>query len=128
MQLTDADWKIMMIVWKRSPASARDVHEALHSETQWAYTTVKTMMDRLVEKGALRSRLRGNQSLYEPIISESDSKKSAIRALVDRAFAGTMGPLVHHLITEEKLSSKERDELLQMLKKAEKLKSTDTKG
>ncbi len=108
MQFSDAEWKIMRAVWQRHPASARDVLNALASETAWAYTTVKTFMARMVEKGALKVRMRANTSLYEPLITESQARRSAIRSLLDKAFDGTAAPLMSFLLEDEKLSRKDR--------------------
>lgn len=100
MQLSEAEWRVMSPVWAKGEASARDVLEALSPGTEWAYTTLKTMMDRLVEKGALRARKRGNVTLYEPALSRVAATKSALRALVDRAFGGAFPPLVRFLVDE----------------------------
>lgn len=115
MKLSDAEWTVINVVWERSPATARDVLERTEAETGWAYTTVKTLLSRLVEKGALRVRKRANTSLYEPLISRQDARRSALRALLDRAFDGTFGGLLQHLIADEKLSGKDRERLRSML-------------
>ena len=115
LQLSEAEWKVMHAVWDCTPATARDVLDVLADETGWAYTTVKTMMTRLVEKGALKSSMRGNTSVYEPALSRSKARTSALRGLLDRAFGGTMGSMVHFLVEEEKLSKKERREILRRL-------------
>ena len=105
----------MHAVWDCAPATARDVLDALGDETDWAYTTVKTMMTRLVDKGALRTSMRGNTSVYEPALSRKNARASALRGLLDRAFGGTLGSMVHFLVEEEKLSKKERREILRRL-------------
>src|SRR4051812_43864243 len=115
MQLSDAEWKVMNAVWEKQTASARDVLECLEDETGWAYTTVKTMLARLVEKGALKVRLRANTSLYEPILTRRQARRSAVRALATRAFDGAFGPLLHFLVSEQ-LSPRQREELLRLLK------------
>ncbi len=116
MKLSDTEWTVINVVWERSPASARDVLELTEAETGWAYTTVKTLLSRLVEKGALRMRKRANTSLYEPLVSRKDARRSAVRSLLDRAFDGTFGGLLQHLVTDEKLSKKDRDKLKAMLR------------
>ena len=108
MQLSEAEWRVMAVVWERHPASVRDVLEALEGETGWAYSTVKTMLTRLTEKGALSVRKRANTSLYEPLVSQGEARRSAVHSLLDRAFDGTFGSLVHHLLDEHKLSKKDR--------------------
>lgn len=115
LKLSDAEWTVMRAVWARTPASARDVLEHAEGETEWAYTTVKTLLARLVEKGALSMRMRGNVSLYEPRVTMRQARIAALRSLVDRAFDGTFGTLLQHLIAEEKLSPRDRAALARMI-------------
>ena len=119
MRLSDAEWKVMTAVWTSHPAAVRDVLEALPADTGWAYSTVKTMLARLVDKGALAMSKRGNTSLFEPLISRQEARRSAVRSLAEKAFGGAFGSLVHHLLDEEKLSGRERAELREMLREAE---------
>ncbi|MEM7308264.1 MAG: BlaI/MecI/CopY family transcriptional regulator [Planctomycetota bacterium] len=115
MKLSDAEWTLMHVLWERSPASARDVLEATEAETGWAYSTVKTMLDRLVDKSALRARKRANTLLYEPAVTRDAARGTAVRALLEKAFDGTLGSLVHHMLSEERLSRRERARLRELL-------------
>lgn len=105
----------MTVVWKHSRVVAREVLEAVEPQTGWAYTTVKTLMSRLVEKGALTARKRGNTILFEPLITRYQARRTAVRSLIERAFDGTFGSLVQHMIAEEKLSPEDRSTLERML-------------
>ena len=111
MALTDAEWKVMRCLWDKSPATARELCDRL--ETGWAYTTVKTFLDRLVEKGAVRARRRGQKDVYTPAWKEADARRAAVRALAAKAFDGAVGPMVHFLVG--KLSAKEREEVRRLL-------------
>ena len=111
MQLSDAEWKVMTCLWRKAPGSARDVLETLGDETEWAYTTVKTMLTRLAEKGAVKEAAAGNVALYTPAVTQRTARRAALRALVERAFGGTFGAFVHHLVADEKLSAADRREL-----------------
>jgi BlaI family penicillinase repressor len=117
-ELSDAEWKVIRALWRRHPASARDVLEELHGETRWAYSTVKTLLARLVAKQAAAVRLRANTSLYEPLITEAEARRTEVRLLIDRAFGGASVPLLRFVLTEEKLSAKDRAELREMLERA----------
>jgi predicted transcriptional regulator len=119
MRLTDAEWTLMNALWERSPATAREIGERLPEDVSWAYTTIKTMLSRLVAKGALEERKRGNTSLYEPIVTREKARRSALRSLVERAFGGAVEPLVHHLVEERTLSRRDRDELIRILSEEE---------
>lgn len=106
----------MNAVWAQSPASARDVLERVEAETGWAYSTVKTLLARLVEKGALGEHKRANTSIYEPLVTRRQARRSALRALLDTAFDGAFGSLMQHMVADEKLSKKDRRRLAEMLR------------
>lgn len=110
--LTDAEWKVMRLLWEKSPATARDLVTRL--DTGWAYTTVKTFLDRLVAKGAVRARKRGATVAYSPVLTRAGARRAAVRALAAKAFDGAVGPMVHFLVG--KLSAKERAEVRRMLR------------
>jgi BlaI family transcriptional regulator, penicillinase repressor len=117
--LSEAEWKVMRCLWRRHPASARELLVTLHAETGWAYTTLKTVLTRLVEKGAVSERKRANASQYEPLVAEVDARRSAVRSLVDRAFDGTFGSLVHFMFDAEGLTAKDRAALAKLLPELE---------
>lgn len=115
MKLSDSEWIVMRAVWGQDPVSARDVLERTGQETGWAYTTVRTILERLVDKGILQVSKRANTSLYEPLLSRKQAQHSALRSLLDRAFDGTFGSLLQHLAAEEHLSKKDRERLVRIL-------------
>jgi predicted transcriptional regulator len=116
VKLNDSEWQIMQVVWEHAPVSARDVLERVEAETAWAYSTVKTLLARLVEKGALSARKRANTSLYQPLIERADARREAVKSLVDRVFDGAFGSLLQHLVADEKLSKRDREKLSRLLK------------
>ncbi len=120
MGLTKAEWQIMNALWKDYPASVRDIMENLDGDIDWAYTTVKTMLDRLAKKGVIKVNKKRNVSMYEPIASQEKTRQAAIKSFVNQAFDGAIGTLMHHIVAEEELSRKEREELMRILKEEEK--------
>ena len=119
MKLSDAEWTVMNATWDHAPVSGRDVLEAVQKETDWAYTTVKSLLARLVDKGALRMRKRANTSYFEPLITRDQARRSALRSLLEKAFDGAVGSLVQHMITAERLSPKDRRALAEMIAEME---------
>ncbi len=115
MKLTPAEWKLMHAAWKAHPATARGIADRLPGENKWAYTTIKTMLTRLVTKGALAERKEGNTSLYEPLISRRKARAIALQALASDAFDGTFGALMHFMVAQEKISPAERRRLKELL-------------
>ena len=105
--MTEAEWKVMREVWDHAPATARDVVKGLGSSSSWAYTTVKTLLTRLVAKGALCERMEGNTAVYEPLLSEAEARRSAVRDVIERAFGGSLAPMVRYLVDEEELTARD---------------------
>ena len=122
MKLTEPEWLIMNVLWERHPARARGVFERLPVSVNWAYTTVKTILDRLAEKRAIEKSKKGKIAYYEPLLSRRQARKTALRMLLDQAFDGAFGPMMHFLVEDEKLSAKEREELIQILTRKSSMK------
>ena len=119
MRLTDAEWQIMNALWKQYPATAREIAENLHGETQWAYTTIKTLLARLAAKNAVSEQKRGNTSVYEPLVSLKKARRTALRTFLNQAFDGAVEPLLNFLAEERKLTHKQREELAKILQNEE---------
>jgi len=117
--LTPAEWRIMNCVWESAPVSVREVHAQLQAQTDWSYSTVKTLMSRLVEKQVLEAELRGNVNYFQPRASRQQARQSAVGHLLESAFNGGVAGLVQHLISERRLKPRELDELRQLLKDAD---------
>jgi BlaI family transcriptional regulator, penicillinase repressor len=115
MKLTDAEWKIMDVLWDEHPLTAREIMDRAQSDVDWAYTTVKTMLSRLQSKEAVRAVVRGNTNFYEPITTREEARHTEISSVAKRAFDGALGPLMHFLVSERELSDDDRDKLLTLL-------------
>jgi len=120
MKLSKSEWQIMNALWQKNPATARELMDKLPSGVKWAYTTVKTMLNRLVEKKVLAEHKQGNTSLYKPLITQRKARLNAFKSLLDQAFNGATGPLVHFLIEEQTLSDKQKQEILNVLQEKNK--------
>ena len=115
MKLSDAEWQIMNALWVKHPATARQISTRLPAGVNWAYTTIKTMLTRLVEKEAVSERKEGNTSIYEPVLTRQKARRRALHTLANQAFDGAFGPLMHFLLEDQKLTPKQRQELMQTL-------------
>ena len=114
-QPSDAEWKVLHALWARRKASARELLDDLSAEG-WAYTTLKTMLTRMEQKGLVRETRRGNVALYQPAIERRNAQRDALATLVERVFQGASGPLIAHLVGDKQLSSAERKALEAKLK------------
>jgi BlaI family transcriptional regulator, penicillinase repressor len=115
MVLTNAEWQIMNSLWEKHPATARGIAGRLPKDVKWAYTTIRTLLARLIEKGAVHEYKEGNTSLYEPILTRDNARRSALATLVNQAFDGAYGPLMHFLVNDQSLTAKQRQALAKML-------------
>lgn len=105
----------MRAVWAGSPANARDVLERVEVATGWAYTTVKTLLQRLVDKGALRVHKRRNTSVYAAVLQPVAARRSALQSLLRSAFEGSFGTLLQHLVADQPMSAADRRQLEALL-------------
>lgn len=116
-QLTEAEWEIMKVVWKKEPCAAGTVQESLAADRSWAYSTVKTTMDRMVEKGFLEIGKIRNLQLFKSRISEIDAKRGEFRKMLKRAFDGALTPMMQFLVEHEGLSKEEASQLRMLVNK-----------
>ena len=117
LELFESEWAILQKVWEHEPCAAPTVKEALEGEREWAYTTVKTMMDRMVKKGLLKTKKVRSIYLYSSAVTQSEARKSEITRTLQRAFDGTFTPLMQFLIENDQLSEEEYNRLEKLIKK-----------
>lgn len=114
-QITSAEFQVMDILWDKSPIAAADVAERLEKETGWSLKTVKTLLSRLVDKGAVATEPDGRRYLYRPKVSRADYAQKETRKLADQLFGGRAAPLVAHLAEGKGLSAEDMRDLEQLL-------------
>jgi BlaI family transcriptional regulator, penicillinase repressor len=110
-QPSDGEWKVLNALWRKHPANARELLDVLAADTGWAYTTLKTMLTRMEEKGFVRTQMRGNTAWYLPAVERRSAQRSAVRSFLERVFEGAAGPLLAQLADDESLTAAERKKL-----------------
>ena len=115
MKISGAELEVMNVLWRQPGLGAVDVFEALEDHKDWNIRTVKTLLARLVEKGALATEQQGRRYLYSPLVAQRDYKARAARQFVDRVFSGRAAPLVAHLAESEGLTEQDIAELEALL-------------
>ncbi len=116
-ELTEGEWAIIQAVWKNEPCAAPTVQEKLETKKNWTYSTVKTMMDRMVTKGLLKTERIRNLILYRSVVTKIQAQKGEIMRTVKRAFNGALTPMMQFLLNNHKLSQKQLNELERLIKK-----------
>jgi BlaI family penicillinase repressor len=120
IEVTEAEWEILNIVWEKEPCAAGTVQEALIDRKDWAYTTVKLTMNRMVKKGFLEIEKIRNLHLFRACISRAEARRGELRKMLDRAFGGALTPMLKFLIEHEGLSVEETAELRELVKQSRK--------
>lgn len=115
MQISDAESVVMDVLWKRNPLSADEVMAALSGQQDWQEATVKTLLNRLLKKGAIDAKKDGRRYLYAPVLQREAWVQGESESLLDRVFGGRVAPLVAHFSEQRKLSRKDIAELRKLL-------------
>jgi BlaI family penicillinase repressor len=114
-EILETEWDILDALWGAERATAREVADALQDKRGWAYSTVKTLLDRMVEKGLVGARQVGSVWEYTPALPRQKAQRLAWRRFVDVAFGGAVSPTLAFVAKESKLSKQQRAELRALL-------------
>ena len=101
--ISEAESRVMEVLWTRAPLSADEVVAALADSTDWHEKTVKTLLNRLLRKGALHHERDGRRYLYSPAVRREDYVSQESRTLIERLFGGRVAPMLAHLQEHEQL-------------------------
>ena len=121
--LTGAEWTVIKAVWDAEPCTAPDIQTALDKQTNWTYSTVRTLMDRMVAKGVLKAAKAGKVTLYRSVATREQAQRGELLYALKHAFNGALSPMMQCLLDTGNLSAEELSEL-ELLIKARKRKAT----
>jgi BlaI family penicillinase repressor len=110
-ELTEAEWAVIKAVWDLQPCAAPSVQEHLFPSRNWTYSTVRTLMDRMVAKGLLSAEKIRNLTLYRASVTRHQAQLGELRYALKNAFDGALHPMVETLLASEKLSPADLDQL-----------------
>ena len=122
-RISEAEWMVMQVLWHEPPLSALDVSEALEGQCDWHPKTVRTLLGRLVRKGALGREKRGGVYRFAPKLTEEECVRRESRSFLERCFGGSLQPMLAHLIEHEELSAEDIELLRDKLDEWEKQES-----
>ena len=115
MQISEAESVVMDVLWRTHPLGAEEVVAALADSRHWQEATIKTLLNRLLNKGAIAAEKEGRRYLYSPRLKREDWVLEESRGLLDRLFDGRVAPLVAHFSEQRKLSRKDIADLRKLL-------------
>ena len=114
--ISEAEWTIMEALWESSPRTASEITKALRATTNWAENTVRTLLTRLVEKGALKTgENEGGTRTFIPAVKRETCVRAESQTFLDRVFGGAAKPLLVHFAQNSKLTAEEIKELKKLL-------------
>lgn len=115
-KISDSEWRICRVLWRKSPLTANEIVSRLEDSSTWSPRTIKTMLNRLIQKGVLDYESIGREYHYFPHISEEECVASHTQSFVERVFGGEAGAMVAAFIKQQRLSKREIAELKEILK------------
>jgi BlaI family penicillinase repressor len=113
--ISEAEWKVMRILWKKAPQPAYDIIQELGASEDWHPNTVKTLLARLHKKKALTIQKYKNLFLYSPLVTQDECIQAESESFLARLFDGAVQPLLVHFAKKRMLSKKDLDDLRRIL-------------
>ena len=119
-RISDAEWAVMEVIWQQHPITALEVVQKLTPTRQWQDQTIRTMLRRLIDKGAIAYKVEGKAFSYEPAVGREQCVRVESRSFLERVFGGAAKPLLVQMVQDADLSREDIAELKRLLAKKEK--------
>jgi len=116
VSISEAESVVMEVIWRTNPIATEDVIAALAHKEEWQEPTVKTLLNRLLKKGAISAQKNGRRYLYSPVLKREQWLAAESKGFLDRLFDGRVAPLVSHFSQHKKLSKKDIADLRRLIK------------
>ena len=117
VNITPAEWEIMEVLWQRSPLSAAEIYESLQTQTDWSIKTLRSFLDRLVQKKAVHKKKVHGMNVFDPLPKRSQCLRQESESFLHRFFKGNAVSLVRHFVEQETLSDQDIARLQAFLEK-----------
>ncbi|MBR1584459.1 MAG: BlaI/MecI/CopY family transcriptional regulator [Clostridia bacterium] len=114
---TEAEWKIMEVLWGKSPRTMAEITRELSPKTGWTRHTVITLLKRMEEKGTVKVDESGPVKTYTPLVTQADASSQQTKKLLSSVFSGKASLLISNLVDSGEITVKEMEELVAMLRK-----------
>ena len=116
VELTEAEWSVIKAIWESEPCTAPAIQEKLFKPTGWTYSTVRTLMDRMVVKGVLKARKEGKLTIYHSAVTREEAQHGELFYALKHAFNGALTPMVQCLLESKDLDAGELAQLEALIK------------
>ena len=114
-QISEAEFKVMKVIWKYAPISTNEITDRLTKSTSWSPKTIQTLIKRLVTKKVLSYEKQGRVFVYTPLVNEKDYVSQESRSFLPRFHDGNIATMLSAYIENERLSKSEIDSLRSLL-------------
>lgn len=115
-KISESEWEIMKLIWENNPITSEEIIELLSSETKWAEKTIKSFLNRLVNKGVIGYKKEGRWYHYYPIVTMEECIEEESENFLERVFGGAVGKLVCNFLEKACLTDEEIENLQKVLK------------
>lgn len=117
LKISEAEWKVMQILWKSAPRTSAAITTELSKEKSWSPTTVQTLLSRLVDKKAVSYEKVNRIHHYYPLMTETNCLREERQSFLNRLYNGSLSSLLAGFLEDEKLTEDEIDQLQKLLEK-----------
>ncbi len=118
-KISESEWLVMQALWSRGPLTANEVVEELAGKVKWKPKTVKTLINRLVKKGAVKFKKEGRKYRYYAAVSEAKCVGTESRSFIQRVYGGAARPMLAAFLEDAELSAEDIAELKKILEQKE---------
>lgn len=115
-KLSESEWHVMKVLWDHPNVTLKEIAAQLN-DSEWSYSTIRTLVTRLVKKGAIAADKSTGNYKYYPVAEESECKQQEAKKLLSRVFDGSITMMVSTLVRDSNLTEKEQKELMEIIEK-----------
>jgi BlaI family transcriptional regulator, penicillinase repressor len=115
MRIAETEWLVMRVVWQMGPVGAAEVIADVLPQTGWSHRTARTLLNRLVKKGALRAEMVDGRNIYRAKVAQSQCVRQESRSFLNRVFDGDAGRMLVHFVQNEKITPEQIKQLKALL-------------
>ena len=117
LNISDSEWEVIKVIWEAGPLTAGQIVTALEGQKHWRPRTIKTLLSRLVKKGAVKTLVQDKRYLYRAAITHQQAARQEARSFLSRVFDGALVPAVATFLKETDLSPADLQQLKDILEK-----------
>ena len=114
-KISESEWQVIKILWDKAPMTANQLVDVLSENTNWKPKTIKTLLNRLVNKNVLGFDIEGRTYNYYPIVTKTECAQTERHSLLNRVYDGALKPMLAAFLEDGNLSSDEINELRKIL-------------